>query len=55
MPEWKKESVLRISCRLGVRVERVLHPWGDRADPGRAKIIPEIISGLLLVPEHGWH
>lgn len=32
-----------------------LHPLGTQADPGRAKIIPEIISDLFLIPEPGWH
>lgn len=44
---------LQIWCR--VELGLWLHPLGSQADPGREKIIPEIISDLFLIPEHGWH
>lgn len=45
------EDHLQVGCEWGLW----LHPQGNQADPGRAKIIPGIISDLFLIPERGWH
>lgn len=45
------EHHLWVGCEGGVGLGK--HPVAASSDPGRAEIVSEIISGLLLIPERG--